>query len=123
KNKKKLILKYTVTKILFIKFLFSIFLLLLFGYTISFDVRHIKIAFYDSDKSKESREFTERLSSSSNFDITDYVTNEADINKFLDEKKAQCIIVFPYDFSKKLYSGESVKLQFLIDGVDGNTAS
>ena len=104
-------------------FIFPVFLLVLFGYAISFDVRHIKIAVYDADKSRESREFIGRLSSSSNFDITSYLTDEADINKLLDEKKVQCVIVFPYDFSKKLYSGESIKLQFLIDGVDGNTAS
>jgi ABC-2 type transport system permease protein len=103
-------------------FVFPLFLLVIIGYAISFDVRNIKIAIYDQDKSEETRKFAEMLMSSANFNVADYLPDENRINEYLDKKIVQCVIVFPYDFSRKLNSGENVKLQFLIDGVDGNTA-
>jgi len=104
-------------------FLFPIFLLVLFGYALNFDVQHIKIAVYDEDMSKNSRDFINMLSSSDNFDIVAYLKNKNEINNYLDEKKAQCVIVLPKDMSENIYSGKTVKLQFLVDGVDGNTAT
>jgi ABC-2 type transport system permease protein len=46
-----------------------------------------------------------------------------DVNKYLDRKLAQCVVVLPRDMSENIYSNKDVKLQFLIDGVDGNTAT
>jgi len=104
-------------------FIFPLFLLVIIGYAISFDVKHIKVGIYDQDRSEESRKFAELLVNSSNFDICEYLLDESKINESLDRKIVQCVIVFPYDFSEKLISGENVKLQFLVDGVDGNTAA
>jgi len=42
----------------------------------------------------------------------------------LDDGEAQVVLVIPNDFSKKLGSGkEEIKVQYLIDGVNGNTAT
>ncbi len=104
-------------------FIFPVFLLVLFGYALNFDVKNIKVAVYDEDKSKDSRDFINMLSSSDNFDIVAYLKNKNEINTYLDEKLAQCVIVFPADMSERIYSGDKVKIQFLVDGVDGNTAT
>lgn len=104
-------------------FIFPIFLLLLFGYAISFDVKHVLIAVLDEDNSETSRKFIQSLQSSEYFDLVAYLEDEGEINKFLDEKKAQCVIVIPNRMSENFISGEDAKIQFLIDGVDGNTAS
>jgi len=111
-------------RMMFVLMFFPVFLLGIFGYAVDFDVRHVKLAVYDSDKSDVSREFINTLSSSEYFDIVQIVQNEKEIKKILDEKSAQCVLVIPIDFSKKLYAkNEESKLQFLIDGVDGNTAT
>jgi ABC-2 type transport system permease protein len=104
-------------------FIFPVFLLLLFGYALNFDVKHVKIAIKDNDRSIDSRNFAEVLKSSENFDIVGYIYDEKDVNRYLDEKVAQCVVVIPDRFSDRIYSGEKVKIQFLIDGVDGNTAT
>jgi ABC-2 type transport system permease protein len=111
------------TRMLFVLFVFPIVLLVIFGYAISFDVHHIKMVVYDQDKSFDSRSFVQMLTSSSYFDLVGYIDNENQIKKILDEKRAQCVIVFPKDMSRKLYSNQKAKLQILIDGVDGNTAT
>lgn len=110
-------------RLLMVIFIFPVFLLMMFGYAINFDVKHIKLAVYDQDKSAESREFIKSLISSEYFDLVGYLNNDNEIKEFLDEKLAQVIVVFPVDMSEKINSGRNVKLQYLVDGVDGNTAT
>jgi len=104
-------------------FLFPVFLLAMFGYAINFDVHHIKIAVYDLDKSSTSRSFINSLINSEYFDLVCYLDSHHQIKKFLDKKTAQCVIVIPEDLSREINSNRSAKIQYLIDGVDGNTAT
>ena len=111
------------TRMLFIIFFFPVVLLIIFGYAINFDVKHIKIAVYDQDKSDYTRKYVNGLISSEYFDLITYVQDESEIKRLLDEKIVQAVVVFPNDLSRKLLSKQEVKVQYLIDGVDGTTAS
>lgn len=111
------------TRMLFIIFFFPVVLLIIFGYAINFDVKHIKIAVYDQDKSDYTRNYINGLISSDYFDLVTYVEDSDEIKRLLDEKIVQAVIVFSNDFSKKIMSKQDVKVQYLIDGVDGSTAS
>lgn len=104
-------------------FIFPVFLLVLFGYALNLDVKNIKIAVNDRDNSAESREFVHMLESSGYFKLTGYIYDEKEIGKYLDEKLAQCIVVIPKGLSENTGNGGIVKIQFLVDGVDGNTAN
>ncbi len=110
-------------RMLYVLFVFPMLLLAIFGYAINFDVHHIKMAVYDQDKTTESRNFINALTSSEYFDLVGYINNENEIRNILDTKKAQCVIVFPHDMSRKFYSKQNVNIQIIIDGVDANTAS
>ena len=110
-------------RMLYVLFIFPVILLVLFGYAINFDVHHIKMVVYDQDKSFDSRNFINTLTSSDYFDLVGYINDESKIRDILDTKTAQCVIVFPRDMSKKLYSNQNAQVQILIDGVDANTAS
>jgi len=110
------------TRMLFIIFFFPIVLLIIFGYAINFDVKHIKIAVYDQDKSDYTREYVNGLISSEYFDLVTYIQDESEIKRLLDEKIVQAVVVFPSNLSRKLLSKQEVKVQYLIDGVDGTTA-
>ena len=111
------------TRMLFIVFFFPVVLLAIFGYAINFDVHHIKLGVYDQDRSEYSREFLNGLTSSEYFDIVSYIDDEGEIKKLLDEKIVQAIVVFPKDMSRRLLSKDDVKIQFLVDGVDGTSAN
>lgn len=111
------------TRMLFIVFFFPVVLLAIFGYAINFDVKHIKIAVYDQDKSDYTREYVDGLISSEYFDLVKYVGDDNEIKTLLDEKIVQAVIVFPNDLSRRLNNNEEVKVQYLVDGVDGNTAT
>jgi ABC-2 type transport system permease protein len=114
-------------RMLYVLFIFPLMLLVLFGYAINFDAHHIKVVVYDQDKSVDSRDFIRTLTSSEYFDLVGYINDESKIQEVLDTKTAQCVIVFPKDMSRNLYSKQTgisgTKIQVLIDGVDANTAS
>ena len=107
---------------LFVLFAFPIILLGIFGYAITFDVHHIKVAVYDQEKSDLTREFINDITSSDYFDVVGYLNNENEIRTALDDRYAQCVIVFPNDMSRKLYTGEEAKIQVLVDGINANSA-
>lgn len=109
-------------RMLSILIFFPAFLLVVFGYAINFDVHHVRIAVYDRDKTNFGREFINSLTSTDYFSLVGYIENENEIKKVIDEKIAQCVIVLPENLSSEFYSKREVKIQFLIDGVDGNTA-
>lgn len=110
-------------RLIFVIFFFPVMLLIMFGYAVNFDVKHVKIAIYDQERSSLSRDFINSLLHSEYFDLVNMISSEQEINRHLDDKLAQCVIVIPVDLSHKLYSGKEVKIQYLIDGVDGNTAN
>ena len=111
------------TRLLAVIFSFPVLLLIMFGYAVNFDVKNIKIAIYDQDKSELSRDFINSLNSSEYFNIVDFINSESSINNLLDLKIAKCVVVIPSDFSKKINSNRNTSIQYLIDGVDANTAS
>jgi len=111
------------TRLLFVIFFFPVFLLVIFGYAINFDVKHTTLAVLDKDKSAESRNFINSLIQSEYFDLHYSLDEEGQIDQYLDEKKVQCVVVIPVVFSKSLLSNQTVDVQFLIDGIDGNTAA
>ena len=110
-------------RMLFVIFFFPVFLLGIFGYAVNFDVHHIKIAVYDQDKTDQSRSIVESLISSDYFDYVKTIKSENEIKTILDEKDAQIVLVIPKNFSRDIYSKKNAELQYLIDGVDGNTAT
>jgi ABC-2 type transport system permease protein len=110
-------------RLLAVIFFFPVMLLIMFGYAVNFDVKHIKVAIYDQDKSELSRDFINSLSSSEYFNLIGFINNYGDVNKYLDQKIALCVVVIPQDFSKKINSNQNTSIQYLIDGVDANTGS
>lgn len=103
--------------------LLPVMLLVLFGYAANFDVKNISLAVQDMDKSSESRQFINSLTSSEYFTLVEYIHENEKTTSALDEKRTQVVMVIPSDFSKNLHRAkEETHVQFLIDGVDGNSA-
>ncbi len=111
-------------RMLFVILFFPVFLLMIFGYAVNFDVKHIKLAILDKSKSAESSDFIDSFTKSDYFDIVKYLDADRDVKHALDKKEAQIVLVIPTDFSESVITGKNpAKVQFLIDGVDGNTAT
>jgi ABC-2 type transport system permease protein len=110
-------------RLLAVIFSFPVLLLIMFGYAVNFDVKNVKIVVYNQDRSELSRDFINTLNSSEYFNIVGFINNDSEVNRYLDQKIAQCVVVIPKDFSRKINLNQSTSIQFLIDGVDANTGS
>jgi len=111
-------------RLLFVILFFPIFLLIIFGYAVNFDVKNIQLAVLDKNNTEVSRDFVNSILSSNYFKLAKQLNNDSEIKETLDKKSAQIVLVIPEDFSKKIHTHKQpAKIQFLIDGVDGNTAT
>lgn len=111
-------------RLIFVSLFFPVFLLVIFGYAVNFDVKNIKVAVYDQNKTELSRNYINSLLSSEYFKLIEYISTDNEIKTVLDGKKVQVVINIPTDFLDKVISKrEDSKIQILIDGVDGNTAN
>lgn len=108
---------------IYLAFFIPVVIMLLIGYSINFDVDHIRMAVYDKCKDSKSRELVSRLVYSGYFHISYSISQEEDVLDVLDHGKAALVLVIPSDYSKKIMRGEKSVFQVLVDASDNFTAS
>ncbi len=112
------------TRSMILAFVLPLFLLLFFGYAITWDVNDIPIAVLDLDRTPESRSLVEALQSSGYFTVTEYLESAAEIDMRLVGDDALGVLWIPAGFTRDLSApGRPAEVQFLLDGSDANTAT
>ncbi len=106
----------------FFLFVVPVVQLFILGYVATFDVSHVPTAYYDLDKSAESRELERQLVSSGYFSINYRPESAGEITDLIDRGKAICAIQINEGFSRDIKKGIPVQLQVIVDGTDSNTA-
>ena len=99
------------------------FLLVMVGYALNFDVKHLSLVVYDQDQSAASRSLVSHLTNSEYIDLAGNVSNEAGVDRVLQGGEARVVLVIPREFSNDLLAGKEAAVQVLIDGSNSNTAS
>lgn len=97
-------------------------LIILVGYALNFDVKHIPLAIFDQDKSVESRKFLEKFKQTEYFDYSYDVSSYGEVEELFLEGKANVALVVPPNFAHQLGAGRNVNVQILLDGSDANSA-
>jgi ABC-2 type transport system permease protein len=95
-----------------------IVLLLLFGYAINTDVRHIPALVDDHDRSAESRDLARRLAATGFFDLVGNVSGYSEIERALRGGQARAALVIPPRYAADLAGGRTARVQLVIDGSD-----
>ncbi|MHC1768768.1 MAG: ABC transporter permease [Verrucomicrobiia bacterium] len=96
--------------------------MMIFGYAVTTDVRHIATAIYDLDHSVASRELVSRFIKSGYFDLTEHVWDEGRARQLLDSGKVRALLRFNRGFEADLHGGGTAHVQVIVDGTDSNTA-
>lgn len=104
-------------------FLMPALLILLFGYAISFDVRDIRLAVLDEDRSARSRELVDAFTGSGYFRVAARLARYGDAGPLLDRGAVRMVLVVPPGFARDLGAGRPAAVQALVDGGDANTAA
>lgn len=98
------------------------FFLLLYGYALNFDIRHVRLAVDDRDRSTESRALVSAFVNSGYFDLVASVGQDQ-IAGVMDRGAARAILVIPAGFARDLQRGRTTPVQVLLDGDNANTAT
>jgi ABC-2 type transport system permease protein len=106
-----------------ILFAAPVLMLLLFGYAVNTDVKNIRFAIFDEDKTAMSREFIEEFAATDYFQYYADITSARQINNLLDTMKVELVFHIPAGFQEHLSSGRDVNVQLLIDGADASRAN
>ena len=97
--------------------------LLLFGFAINTDVKHLPTVVFDQSLSPESRDLLDSFSASGYFDINYIATSFKEVNTRIDNGDAKVGVVFPPDFAEHVRSGRSGSVQVIVDATDSMAAS
>ncbi|MBF8247332.1 MAG: hypothetical protein HW374_132 [Bacteroidetes bacterium] len=98
-------------------------LLILVGYALNFDVKHLRLAVYDEDNTRTSREFVNSFVHSEYFEYKYHALSKRELDEVLNDGTAHLALVIPRDFSQNLLSGRQATVQVILDGSNNNTAS
>jgi len=97
--------------------------LMLFGYAINTDPKHLPTAVLTSDDSPIARALIGALRATDYFNIKYIARGETDADKLILSNKVQFVIQIPPDFSRQLVRGEKPGLLLIADATDPTATS
>ncbi len=97
--------------------------ILIFGFAVNTDVKHLPCVVYDESRSQESRDFVDGLVATQYFDLKSRVDSEAAFTREIDMGRAQVGVWFPPDYARKLRSGATAQAMVVVDASNPTTAS
>jgi ABC-2 type transport system permease protein len=99
------------------------FFLLIYGYALNFDIRNVRLALQDNDRSSVSRELVSAFVNSGYFDLVGEAPNPRTIDDLLDRGDVRAVLVIPSRFGDDVTSGRRTAVQFIVNGDNANTAT
>lgn len=98
-------------------------LLLFYGFALSFDVEHIRLAIIDQDNTRASREASNAFLRCGFFDSVWHGFDHRSLDRLFESGRAQAALVIPSGYGADLASGRQTSLQFVLDGADARMAT
>lgn len=98
-------------------------LLTLYGYALSFDVRHVRVAVLDEDRTPASRRLQDSLFQNPYFDRALTLADRSGIDVLLRRALVRAVLIIPRGYAATLERGETAHLQALVDGTEASTAT
>ena len=99
------------------------FFLLLYGYALNFDIRHVRLAVEDRDGTPESRAVVSAFINSGYFDLAATSGRRRKSIGCSNLNDVRAALVIPEGFGRDVRSGRTSPVQVLISGDNANTAT
>ena len=97
-------------------------LIILFGYALTVDVKHVKITVFDQDRSTASRQFMQKFSHTEYIDIRDFTDNYRSMDAEINAGRSTLGLVIPRNFENNVKTGKQTEIQLIVDGSDSTSA-
>ncbi|NEX19666.1 ABC transporter permease [Thiorhodococcus mannitoliphagus] len=104
-----------------IAFVLPVLLLLLFGYGVSLDSKHVPVGIVVEQPSSEASSFLGAFQQSVYFEPRFYGTRQAG-REGLRQRQVKGLLVLPADFAQRLKADRDAPIQVIVNGVDANSA-
>ncbi|PKN78750.1 MAG: ABC transporter permease [Candidatus Cloacimonetes bacterium HGW-Cloacimonetes-1] len=96
--------------------------LLVLGFTVTNEVKHIKLFIEDRDNTELSRAMCEGFKHTDRFDLVQQQRGESS-TIMIQNWEAQLVVIVPQGFGRELRQNRKPDVQFITDGLDGNSAA
>lgn len=100
-----------------------IMLLIVFGFAIDLDPKHLPTAIINYDQTPLTRSFISNLQTSRYFNIVDMVSDPPRVNQQLSSGKISFAITIPANFTRQYIRGENPQILVEIDGADPGSSA
>ncbi len=107
---------------LLIALLLPVIQMIIFGYAINFDVRHIQTAVCDLDNSRESRQYLAQLHASEYIDYVASFSSPEEVAEMLRNGAARVGVTIPKGFARTMLQGQNPEVGVMIDGSDAQVS-
>ncbi len=96
--------------------------LVLFGYALNFDVKHLPLGVMDHDRTSSSRDFAARFGRTEYFDLVRFLERPEEADAALAREELAVVLTIPPEFGAALASGRQARVQILLDGSNSTIA-
>ena len=97
--------------------------MLLFGYGVNLDLKHLPVCTFDREGSQLSQDLLKRFQATQYFNIVHNAKTYAEVKAAIDDGQCGLAIVIPSDFSERLNDLGTAPVQAILDATDDNTAN
>lgn len=97
--------------------------LVLFGYAIQTDVRHLPTVVLDESRTADSRQLIAMIGNTGNFDIVGAVADREHLRREILGARAAAALVIPPDYARDLRAGRTATAQMIVDAADPQASS
>lgn len=108
---------------LFLMLMIPMIQLTVFGYAINTDVRNIKMAVYNLDGRRESRDLIAAFENTDYFLVSEVVDSDEELNHAIVAGRVKIGVKIPPDYSDRLAMNRQANVLVLIDGSDSTIAT
>jgi ABC-2 type transport system permease protein len=108
---------------LFMTLFFPVVELIMLGYAIDTNVRHIPTAVLDQARTQESRALLRKFENSEDFDVVAVIDTDAELSEAIVAGRARVGIKIPENYSRQLEAGQTAQVQVLVDGTVSSVAA
>ena len=99
-------------------FMMPLVQLLLFGYAIQTEVKHIKTVVFDQSLSYESRDLQQAFAASGYFDVIGAAGSYDEVTEMIDSGRDKVGIIYPPEFAHTLKRGQNKTVKEVVDASD-----
>jgi len=97
--------------------------LIIYGYGVNLDIRHVPLCVYDRDGTQDSQDLLKHFQATDYFRIVHVADNYRDVVSNIDHGVCTVAVVVPPQFAETIHSSDQASVQALLDASDSNTAN